>query len=300
MIKTEVAAAILTGMLVGACGTQPSESPGTPPPETRPPTLEPTATASASATMSPQTTAPPESPGATEFALDDLVARLPTTELVPGTTAVCDIDPGDIDLSVPESSVICEDSLLVGTRVALIMTDVLPERLYLSRPGCPGPCSEDDLSTGIVHVWAGSRHFDVGIDTRQTFVVVTVSEATDHWPASSGSPVPAVDRPRLPFAPPSMAHRQSLPFCGGAHGVPDAVALACFRDAVLDGRPAEIIDSPVTGEAIWVYRFAGTGAVLRYRGDSGRWHVGAGALILGSDPSAWDFDPWAETERAVR
>ena len=81
-------------------------------------------------------------------------------------------------------------------------------------------------------------------------------------------------------------------------GEPEVVT-GCFRDAVLAGRPAELIDRYVgTEEGIItrLYQFDGRGAISSYLHTPAGWLRQAGAMILGSTPGAFDFDPWPGTE----
>ena len=75
--------------------------------------------------------------------------------------------------------------------------------------------------------------------------------------------------------------------------------MGCFRDAVLAGRVAELVEnvSGTEGGAItWLFRFNGRGAISRYAGSGGHWSRQSGSMILGITPLIWDFDPWSGTE----
>ena len=71
--------------------------------------------------------------------------------------------------------------------------------------------------------------------------------------------------------------------------------LACFRDSVLLGRPAEaVIASFGTegGEVLDIVRFAGEGALTRYRKADGRWVRQNGSLVLDPPAGSWAFAAW--------
>ena len=68
--------------------------------------------------------------------------------------------------------------------------------------------------------------------------------------------------------------------------------MGCFRDAVLAGRPAEMIDrEPPTdtgGIATLAYRYTGSGAItlLRHDNEFG-WRIERVAMELGVDATDW-------------
>ncbi len=280
------AAAALASVLAAGCAALPA----TPSPQS-------SATAVASPTAaSPGPTSSP-TPTATRLAIDSLTAATPRAALRGTTTGVCDGDPSLQQPESPASTVLCGDALLLGARVAISLTGHSPHRLFLSRPDCSTPCSTDELSTGTVHIWVGARQLDAVIDTRLPYVTIS-DPGTPAWPAPLGARTPPVARPHLPGAPSQLSRREALPYCGRTVGAADPTALACFRDAVVAARPAEMIQTPATGEVVWVFRFAGSGATLRYQRSDGAWRVGAGALVLHDGPS-WDFDPWTGTEESL-
>jgi hypothetical protein len=75
--------------------------------------------------------------------------------------------------------------------------------------------------------------------------------------------------------------------------------MACFRDAVLAGRAAEMLHHPgIEGDVTAVYRFDGHGAIHWYRFDSGvsAWWRLDGTMSLGITPASWSFELWEGTE----
>lgn len=109
-------------------------------------------------------------------------------------------------------------------------------------------------------------------------------------------------RPVIEGAPREVATRTPYPFCGSAELGDPSSALGCSRDAVLAGRPAELIDhvyGTEGGAITWLYRFDGQGALVRYSYDAGRWLRQAGTMILGITPTTRDFDPWWGTDKRL-
>ncbi len=121
----------------------------------------------------------------------------------------------------------------------------------------------------------------------------------DVWPAPDTEPEPPVSRPSIQGAPRQVADRDPYPFCGRAEMDAPPAVLACFRDALLSGRKAEMINrvyGTEGGEILWIYRYDGDGRLVRYQQDGLSWHSNEGAMILGITPQTWDFDPWWGTE----
>ena len=174
------------------------------------------------------------------------------------------------------------------------------ERLYFQRPGCQTtPCTEDELSTATVTGWTAAGAFIVALDSRLMTVTMPRRDPGANWPFAGPSLVPAVDHPSLEGAPAEIAMRTAYPFCGMAElGFPESV-VGCFRDAVLEGRPAELIERLVAtegGGVIRLYRFDGRGALLMHQRSDGHWFSQAGSMMLGFTPGAFDFDPWPAPE----
>ena len=227
------------------------------------------------------------------------VDTLPRVFPDPATqTAVCDPQASQLDTDYGEATIACYDGIVLGLRALSTLSSSPIERLYLQRPTCAAkPCTEDELSTATVTGWTATDAFSVGLDSREKTVEVLPAPAAA-WPEGT-SATPGVDRPVIESAPPEIAARPAYPYCGEAElGQPEAIT-GCFRDAVLAGRPAELVDRYVgteEGPITRLYRFDGRGAIASYLHDGRRWSRQAGSLILGFTPGAFDFDPWPATE----
>jgi hypothetical protein len=240
------------------------------------------------------------------LAIDDL----PGVELADvDATAVCDPDPNQASLDAGESTIPCSDGLELALRAVGAVTQDPATRVYLRRPQCAAvPCSEDELSTAEVTVWTATEAFSVRLDSHLETVPLPSVTKVAAWPLAGNGPAPEVSRPPIKGAPAELAHRDAYPFCGRAEiGSPPEV-LGCFRDAVLTGRKAEMIErvfGTEGGEMLWIYRYDGDGRLARYYHDqtvgldgrpTGTWGRSDGAMILGITPLAWDFDPWSSTQ----
>jgi hypothetical protein len=228
-----------------------------------------------------------------------LVAGLPAVSPNPATqTAVCDLEAGQLDSEAGQATIHCPDGIALGLRALSTISSSPIERLYLQRLTCHAkPCTEDELSTATVTGWTATEARSVLLDSRKPTVQLTPT-STAVWPSGS-SATPAIDRPVIEGAPAEVAGRSASPYCGEVElGEPVAVT-GCFRDAVLAGRPAELIDRYVgTEEGIItrIYRFDGRGAIRSYLHTPKGWLRQVGAMILGPTPGAFDFDPWPGTE----
>ncbi len=103
-------------------------------------------------------------------------------------------------------------------------------------------------------------------------------------------------REAIARAPAEIADRTPYPFCGRAELGKSPAVMDCFRDAVLAGRPAEMlvqVYGTEGGAILWLDRYDGHGPVRRYQRDSGQWRRLVGTLMLGITPSGWDLDPWS-------
>jgi len=158
-----------------------------------------------------------------------------------------------------------------------------------------------------VTVWTATQAFSVHLDSRLETVGQANAGAHDDWPEAGDAPAPEVARPTIAGAPQEVAAREPYPFCGRAEIGDPPVVLACFRDAVLDARRAEMIDRVYGiegGEILWIHRYDGQGRLVRLQHDvsvdnDGRtndtWQRYEGAMILGITPLTWDLDPWYGT-----
>ena len=226
-----------------------------------------------------------------------VIDALPTVPPDPATlTTVCDPEAAQVSLDAGEATIFCVDGVQVGLRAISSVTTAPIERLYFHRPTCVAiPCTPDELGTATVVGWTASEAFSVGLDSRLDTVATPVQGAAAPWPVAGSSAAPAAKRLDLGGAPKEVADRTPYPFCGEAEIGEPASVTVCFRDAVLSGRSAEMIEHVFSTEGdpvTWLFRFGGHGAVTRYMAEKGHWQRQAGSMILGVTSTSWDFDPW--------
>ncbi len=261
-----------------------------------------------SPTPAPVQPSPSPSPS-TAATLD--IASLPEAALDPSTmTVLCDPTPGQTNMDAGESLIGCTDGPVLALRAIRTGTPVPVTRLYLRRATCPtGPCTPDQLDTAVILGWTSDGWLSVALDGRLATVTVPrpVSVAEAAWPDPGVPAVAPVQRPVIPGAPKEVATRTPYPFCGREDlaGVPDPAAALCFVDAVLAGRPAEYTEQVYDtegGPILWLYRFSGQGAPVRYEEEAGAWSRNAGSLILSPPPPppvGVEFEQWPETRVVV-
>lgn len=241
---------------VFACSPTVSPPPSVAPPSPVAPSPSTTPTAAATAGPTGQAVDPDTLPKA---ALDPDV-----------TTVVCDEAPSD-DL-LP-----CTDAAQLAARVAA-SRPLAPARVWYERPA------------QIIHLGGPGGWAAITPDPQTGWIVV--SAAPPAWPDALPFDPPAAALAPLLGAPAAIAGRAPYPLCGTSRGTADPGPLSCFLSAVLAGSPAEVVVLvPDTG-ATWLYRHAGTGAVIRFRYDTGPWMQGAGSVQLDASPGTWSFDPW--------
>ena len=290
-------------IVVLACGsTAPGSSPV--PPLGQPSSSPVAGPATPAATAIP--TAVPETPTAvpaTPTPVPPLVITdLPRVKLADVTaTAVCDPEPGQAFSEGGEPTLFCSDAIEVALAVVSTVTPDPVTRLYVQFPECAvNPCTDDELSTGEATLWTAGHAYSVRLDSRLDTVPPATVVTNDSWPSSGGSPEPAVVRPSIKDAPREVARREPYPFCGRAGDeLQEPDVLGCFRDAVLTGRRAEMIErlyATEGGEILWLYRYDGNGRLVRYQRFGTEWLRSEGAMLLGVTPPAWDFDPWVTTK----
>lgn len=226
---------------------------------------------------------------------------LPTTRVDHRvTTAVCDPGPDSpyADPSVPEIG--CGDGLRLAMRAIRTVTQDDVIRLYVRQPGCATTaCTDDELAQSTVTGWTRDAAWTVALDSRLDTIGAPVADPSASWPAVGASAAPSVKRPAMANAPAEVQGRDALPFCGRTEMGQPASVQTCFRDAVLAGRPAEIIEKVYSTEgdpATWLTRYLGSGAVVRYSRYHGQWVLRRGALDLGYAPEGWSFDPLTESK----
>jgi hypothetical protein len=226
------------------------------------------------------------------------IRNLPTVSFdATSLTALCDPTPSQTNLDAGESTIDCGDGLMLGLRAIRTATTSTVYRLYLNRPACASvPCTADELSMATVTGWTAEATLSTSLDSRLATVSAPTLEAAVSWPPAGTSGVPKVGRPSLARAPRELLDRLAYPFCGRAEvDIPPAV-IACFRDAILAGRTAELfqlVHGTEGGDIVWLFRYDGHGALVRYSYGAPRWRRQVGSLILGPTPTTWDFDPWS-------
>jgi hypothetical protein len=219
-------------------------------------------------------------------------------------TVVCGRNRADLDGDLPQPSIECATgrggALALGLAAIQTVADRPIERLYLQGNRCPTTgCTDEAFQVGTVVGWTKNGDaYRTLIDLRISRVSVPIRDDSIEWPRFGTSEAPAIQRPVIKTAPAEVTDRTPYPFCGVATlGEPPSVA-RCFRDAVLDARPAEMILHTTGAEGfpmLELYRFAGKGVVVRYRRAEGQWSRTAGTLILEGRPMFWYLEQWNGT-----
>ncbi len=281
---------VLLTLLVAACG---AEDPTTVPIRTATP--PPTRMDAPSPTVGPS---PSVDTGIDMFTLRR--AKFDPDRL----TVVCGRDRTSLDHEPPRPSIVCGTSrgtALAAGLAAMESVAVKPiTLLYMQGNTCPSSgCTDEAFQVATVVGWSrnGDAYRTV-IDLRSATVSTPVREDSIKWPSFGASKAPAVQRPTIKAAPADVLDRSPYPFCGVARLEEPRSVARCFRDAVLDGRPAEMILHTTGAEGfpmLELYRFSGNGAVVRYRHAEGHWSRTAGTLILEGPPSVWTVDQWNGT-----
>ena len=251
MTRADLATGLLA-LIVAACSPVPS--------------ADPSSAAVASPSMPPPamrtSTTPVPSPSS--LPLLDL-ETLPVVHLEDsGATSICDLDPSAF------GDVFCYDGLDFGHRaLRTVMASI--DRLYLNRPACAGgACIPDEVNRVRVIGWSGDEAYSVLIDWDDSTITVPTAGAAAPWPSASSSLAPPIRRPSFDNVPAEIRQRESYPFCGRAKPIgfrddkPEVVARVyainrCFFDAVLDGRPAEMIHITAVTEQPALFRFGDRG-----------------------------------------
>jgi hypothetical protein len=222
--------------------------------------------------------------------------------------AICDLDPAQAGLGAGEATIACSDGLALAAAVVHTVTSDLLVRVYLRRPSCVAvPCPQDELSTATVALWTAAAAIEVHLDSRLETVMPPTAVGEGTWPVAGSAPAPDVARPTIKGAPREIAERDPHPFCGRADVGQPSDVIRCFRAAVLEGRPVEMIEQArgtEGGEVLWIYRYDGDGRLVRFTHDqtvngdgsmADEWSRAEGAMVLGIDAWGWDFDPWNGT-----
>ena len=232
-------------------------------------------------------TATPSAPEATLLDPDDLPAASLESE---GATAICDPEASQLDPEAGDSLVVCYDGLLLGLR-ALKTTVAVVDRLYLRRPACAGsPCTAEELATVTVTGWSADIATSVVIDWERNRITPPAPDSDASWPTPTSTIGPSVARPDLDGAPQFVREREPLPYCGSADEDREG-AMQCFRDAVLDGRPAEMLDAFDVSGGIQVFRYDGSALIRRVAPFGSVWREDSGGLIIGPT-FGWSYEEW--------
>lgn len=293
-MRRTIAWILSVALLAAACG---SGNPSAPP--TAVPTRSPSPAISATLTPGAPSPTPSASPGpgsSPSLTIDDL----PRVDLATvDATGVCDPMPSQANPDAGDSAIGCSDGLRLALRDLRTVTHDPVIRLYLRRPACAQiPCSGDELNTAQVILWTATQAFSIPLDARLQTVAPPSLVADPAWPAADDRPAPGVRRPTIRGAPRAVTRRVPYPFCGRIEiGDPPQV-LGCFRDAVLTGRRAELVQrlyGTEGGEVLRIFRYEGSGRVTCDQRVATVWRRIEGAMVLGITPLAWDLDPWTET-----
>lgn len=193
----------------------------------------------------------------------------PTTGTLPaGPTRICDDGPAG---EVPPIS--CTEA--IGQVLVSLGQDARSVQAAWFRPGAPCPPNARCIapapgSAYVVLRLEGAQIHVVPMRIEGDVVVGAPDEPTfDIWP-STGESAPAPAAPDMgPGVPEEIALRDPLPLCVDERR-PQVVhpARACFFEAVLDGRQAELVIRTVdqAGDpVVELYRYSGRGPVLVYR-----------------------------------
>ena len=280
--------------LVGAACEQATVIPGVtqqPSPVVVPATSRPTPTP----TPPPTPTVKPTPSPVPTLAVGDV----PDGDLVDvRATVVCDAMPGLGEPDAGVATISCGDGTTLALRAVRTTSETPPERIYLRRPVCAAtPCTEDELNSVDAFVWVDDEVFVVRWDWRVQTIALPIAVAADPWPVSGATPAPEPARPRLEDAPAAIRDRAALPFCGTAEVQEPPSVGRCFRDAVLEGRSAEMVNDTFGahgGRIVELYRFEGSGPVHADTYSDGKWFAGEGMMALGLTPDAWDFVPFPQ------
>jgi hypothetical protein len=286
-------ALVMTAALLALAGAACETSTVTPGVAQQPSSTAAVGTPGPTPTPSPTSTAEPTPSPAPTLAVGDV----PDGDLLDARpTAVCDPTPGQGDPDSGAASIGCGDGLTFALRAVRTMSEAPPERIYLRRPVCAGtPCTDDELNTVDAFVWVGDRVFAMRWDWRMESIARPAVVQGDPWPTSGGSAAPEPARPKLEDAPAEIRDRARLPFCGAAGRFDPPRVGRCFRDAVLDGRPAEMVNTTSSshgGEIVELYRFEGSGPIHADTQSDGKWFASEGTMQLGITEDAWDFEPF--------
>jgi len=188
---------------------------------------------------------------------------------------------------------VCEDVIRYAIPAVALATDEPLQRVYLRR-GCAPSCmrGERDVETIVAATEGAIWTMIVDDDS----ITMPVPDPSAMWPQASGTPSPSVHRRNFSGAPSEIRDRDAFPFCGHVPG--DWVAVtACFLDAVIESRPAEMIEMthPIDfgSPALLVTRFDGVGAVRQYLRRDDAWFRSDGGVVM-REPGGCAFERWGD------
>lgn len=285
---------MLMALLVGGCAL-----PGPSPYASAP--VAPTAAAStqsAAPTPSPtiEPSAEPSSAPTSAAAEVVSVKELPKATLDPAvTTAICDGARPDVQQADPPLSCAKELGYVASY---LASKGQVPVRIWLERKTCARKeCTRAELATGTAWAASATTAYEIAVDSR-SWLISAIETADPQWPASAPYATSAIPAPAFGGAPAEISGRSPVPYCGRSVMEAGSDVDACFRGSVLNGKPAEVVVTTAQDGRTWLYRFTGTGAVMRYWQDSDTWYRGAGSMILLDE--LWDFAPWDGAQGRVQ
>ena len=303
---SQLAIAVALALAASACGAPSLTSS----PAATPSPLAPTASVAPPQASPTASDLPSESvPSATAINLVDLVG----IEVDLSTAAVlCEQDPDENDEDGGRS-MDCSGAVRDGVAAIGQVRPGRVVRVYLDRPACT-ECSPDESNLATAYAWLDDGvTIAAALDGRTDVALVSsAGDASGIWPepgSSESPPVaggggavsPAGGRPLVLRPTTAISSREPYPYCGSTDtAVPDpddTVEEACFLDAVIAGRPAELIATVYGiegGTFTWLYRHDATGPVQRYEhGPDVKpgWPGSDGLLILHRADTGWDFSP---------
>jgi hypothetical protein len=205
-------------------------------------------------------------------------------------TVVCD------PYQYTRNETVCEDVIRYAIPAVALATDDPLQRVYLRR-GCAPSCGRGERDVETIVAATEGAVWTMIIDNDS--ITEPVPDPSAVWPQASGTPSPSVHRRSFSGEPTEIRDREAYPFCGPELG--DWVAVTgCFLDAVLEGRPAEMIEltHPIDfgSPALLLTRFDGDGAVRQYLRRDKDWFRLDGSVVM-REPGGCAFEQWGDAVR---
>lgn len=230
---------------------------------------------------------PPPSTGPTP-----LPSIIPPITNITGITQICE-DWGD---AAPPSLIDCGDAVVLTLAAIGVQGASSVTRIDVGY-GTWCPDSPKCLDRAPDLAWAVARSRAAGS------LLIVLARGPDGgllaWPPQVGptAVTPQFDPPHVirpdfgPDTPSKIRDREPFPLCGdeitGPGGPYETSGRQCFLQGVLAGRPVEFVSRTSGTEGapmLFVYRFTGEGAVVRYVRDGGEWSGSAcGVAPLATD-----------------